>query len=422
MESLGAPRGTRDILPEESARWRQLEAKFDDICERFGYGEIRIPTFEATDIFARGVGDASDIVRKEMYSFEDRAGRSLTLRPEGTAGVVRSYIQQGMASWPTPVKLYYKLNLFRYEAVQKGRQREFNQFGVECFGSSSPALDAEVISLVHRYLRSLGLSELRLEINSLGSAACRQAYQEKLREWLAPQIGHFCEDCQARFESNPLRILDCKVPEDQARLSEAPLLLEHLDEESARHFDSVKKYLEAMDIPYVVNPRIVRGLDYYSHTVFEFISEHVGTQGTICGGGRYDQLVEQLGGPATPACGFAMGVERLLLELEANQALPAAKTQNRLFLAGLDAESRAAALQLADALRQAGLACQSEICDRSLRAQMKYANKSNYRYIIVLGSDELAQQRAKLRDLSDGSEVEVSLNVEDILAALQPQA
>ena len=414
----GAPRGTRDLLPQESGIWRAIEQRYDAICQRYGYGEIRVPTFEQTEVFARGVGASSDIVRKEMYSFEDRSGRSMTLRPEGTAGVVRAFIQHGMQSEPYPVKLYYKLNLFRYEAVQKGRQREFHQLGLECFGSAEPAVDAEVISLVDRFLDELGLEKLRLELNSLGCADCRSQYLETLVAWLRPQIDAFCPDCQQRFESNPLRILDCKVEADQRRLAEAPLLFDELDEDCRSHFEAVTGLLDDWGIPYTINPRIVRGLDYYTRTVFEFISENVGTQGTVCGGGRYDGLVEALGGGSVPACGFAMGVERLLLELEAQGQLPQLPAQEGVYLASLDAEAHAVAATIADALRRGGVAAAFDLCGRSLRAQMKYAARAGFSHVIVLGSDEIASGRARLRRMADGEELEVDLDADAIRGQL----
>ncbi|MDI9470454.1 MAG: histidine--tRNA ligase [Bacillota bacterium] len=413
-----APRGTRDILPPESDIWQQLEKRFDDICHRYGYGEIRLPSFEHTEVFARGVGDSSDIVRKEMYTFDDRAGRSLTLRPEGTAGVARAFIQHGLSSEAYPVKLYYRMNLFRYEAVQKGRQREFNQFGVECFGSADPAVDAEVIGLVDRFLTELGLTAVHLELNSIGCPDCRSAYHETLREWLRPRIASFCPDCRQRFDVNPLRILDCKVPEDQARLQDAPLLFDELDPDCRAHFERVTELLDAQGIRYQVNPRIVRGLDYYTRTVFEFISENVGTQGTICGGGRYDGLVAALGGEQVPGCGFAMGVERLLMELEAQSRLPVLPVRPRLYLASLDRAAQTAAAGLADRLRQGGITAGSDLVGRSLRAQMKYAARSGYSHVIVLGSDELASGTARLRRLADGVEEEVSLDADSIRSRL----
>lgn len=405
---LKAPRGTRDILPEEAAGRRFLEETFGDLCGRYGYGEIRVPTFEHTELFIRGVGDASDIVRKEMYTFEDKGGRSLTLRPEGTAGVVRAYIEQGMASRPAPVKLWYKMNMFRYEKMQKGRYREFWQFGCETIGSQAPQADAELIGLLDSFFLELGLEDIELQINSIGCPGCRDSYREALRDYYRPQLSGMCEDCQVRFELNPLRMLDCKEDHCHSLAGDAPVQLDYLCETCRLHFEEVKDCLNELGVLYEINPRMVRGLDYYSRTVFEFISAHVGTQGTICGGGRYDGLVSELGGPPTPAVGFAMGVERLMLEAEA-QGLSLERLETPdLYIASFPSTS-ARALALTRSLVGQGFRVESDIMGRSLRAQMKAADRMGASFILVLGEEELEQGQGKLRNLTDGREEAVRL-------------
>ncbi|MDD2213697.1 MAG: histidine--tRNA ligase [Oscillospiraceae bacterium] len=416
--SLTAPKGTRDLLPPQTGIWRQVEACFAETCALFQYGEIRIPTFEYTEVFQHGVGDTTDIVQKEMYTFEDKGGRSLTLRPEGTAGVVRSFIEQGLSSRPYPVKLFYILNLFRYENVQKGRYREFHQLGLEAFGARGPEIDAEVIALLSLFFERLGLRHICLHLNSLGTAESRQQYNEALRRYYQPHLQELCPDCQRRFAQNPLRLLDCKVAHDHDLAQAAPLLFDYLDPESREHFDGVTRLLQLWDIPYELDKRIVRGLDYYSRTVFEFVSENVGTQGTICGGGRYDSLVETLGGPAVPACGFAIGEERLLMEMEAQAVLPLPPQQAGVFLATADQAAVLPAARLAQALRRRGLSAAVDLCQRSLKAQMKYANRLGLPFSIVIGADELACGEAKLRSMAEHREQPVSLADPEQMAAL----
>ncbi len=406
--NLNAPRGTRDILPEEAEQRRALERTFSDVCERYGFGEIRVPTFEHTELFVRGVGDASDIVRKEMYTFTDKGDRSLTLRPEGTAGVARAYVEQGMSSWPAPVKLWYNMNMFRYEKMQKGRYREFWQLGCEVFGSDSPQADAQVIGLLDTFFAELGLEEVDLEINSIGCPACRTDYHKALREYYAPNVKDMCEDCHERYERNPLRMLDCKETYCHSLAQKAPSQLDYLCDECRVHFDNVKSYLDMMEISYRLNARLVRGLDYYTKTVFEFVSSHVGTQGTICGGGRYDGLVREIGGIDVPGVGFALGVERLLLELDA-QNVPTGKVQRPdLFIASFPSTA-ANALDLAQSLIRSGLKVETDVMGRSLKAQFKAADRMEAYYVLVLGDTEVSISRGKLRRLSDGSEQDVPL-------------
>ncbi len=406
---LKAPRGTRDILPEEAAIRQYLEAAFAHLCSRYGYGEIRVPSFEHTELFVRGVGDASDIVRKEMYTFEDKGGRSLTLRPEGTAGVVRSFIEQGMASRPAPIKLWYKMNMFRYEKMQKGRYREFWQFGCEIFGSQAPEADAELIGLLDSYFIKLGLQAISLQVNSIGCPLCRQAYRQALREYYEPQLAGMCQDCHVRFERNPLRMLDCKEDHCHNLAGGAPVQLDYLCDDCRQHFDKVQACLDDLGVAYEINPRMVRGLDYYTRTVFEFVSSNVGTQGTLCGGGRYDGLVGELGGAPTPAVGFAMGVERLILEAQ-SQGIPLGEeVAVDLYIASFPATT-GQALALARNLIGQGYRVETDIMGRSLRAQMKAADRMQAAFILVLGDQELAEGQGTLRRLSDGHETRADLD------------
>lgn len=416
---ISAPKGTRDILPPESAAWQWLEQVFASVCSLYSYREIRVPTFEQTELFTRGVGDTTDIVQKEMYTFPDKGGRSMTLRPEGTAGVVRSFLENGMSSWPSPVRLYYNITAFRYENVQKGRYREFHQFGCEAFGSAEPLMDAEQISLLDLFFRELGLQHTSLHINSIGCPECRPAYHELLKSWLRPNLDVLCPTCKDRYQRNPLRILDCKEERCGQITADAPAQLDNLCASCSEHFSGLTAALDNFGLQYVVDRRIVRGLDYYTKTVFEFISENVGTQGTICGGGRYDGLVEITGGPATPAAGFALGVERLLMELQAQSAvLPGAETAD--IYVAVAGNSAGFATRLCYKLRQAKIKAETDLLGRSLKAQMKYAGKAGIRYVLVLGEDEVKSNRACLRRLSDGREQEVGLaDITELLDCLR---
>ena len=414
---ITAPKGTRDILPDETFAWQWLERTFQQVCNQYGYQEIRLPTFEQTELFSRGVGDTTDVVQKEMYTFLDKGERSMTLRPEGTAGVVRSFLENGMASWPSPVRLSYNINAFRYENVQKGRYREFHQFGVEAFGAKGPEIDAELITLLALYFNKLGLQETKLQINSIGCPACRELYHQILKQYLGSKLKDLCTTCRQRYDKNPLRILDCKEERCRQATADAPVLLDHLCDGCQDHFNGLKRELDDIELPYTVNPRIVRGLDYYTRTVFEFISEHVGTQGTICGGGRYDGLVKTMGGPETPGIGFALGVERLLMELRAQAIqLPEAPGCD-LYLAAAG-QTGAAVRKLAWQMRQAGLAVETDLMNRSLKAQMKYAGKNKLPYVMVLGEDEIRQQTAMIRCLETGQEQSVRLDRIEAIAAI----
>lgn len=411
MARLSAPKGTQDILPEAAPKWQRIEALFCETVELYGYREIRVPTFEMTELFQRGVGDSTDVVQKEMYTFDDKGGRSMTLRPEGTAGVVRAFIENGRASQPMPQRYYYDITAFRYENVQKGRMREFHQLGVEAFGSQGPAIDAEMIVMLQRFFERLGLGDLELRINNLGTPETRSAYLDILKDYLRPRKDELCDDCQDRLERNPLRVLDCKKAGCQAVTQDAPLMADHLDERSEAHFNGVQERLQDLGVEFIVDKRIVRGLDYYTDTVFEFVSEHVGTQGTICGGGRYDVLMKQLGGPDVPGLGFALGIERLLMELEARGIEPAEPKGPDLIFVTLGEAAERAAAKVADQLRHDGYYVEIDLMSRSLKAQMKYANKQTARYTIVVGDEELETGQAVLHPMSGGEDL--TLNWQD---------
>lgn len=405
-----APKGTNDILPENIHRWHYVEHVFAELCAQFGYREIRIPVFEHTELYHRGVGETTDIVQKEMYTFDDKSGRSLTLRPEGTAGVVRSYIEHGMSSQAQPVKLYYNLTAYRYEKMQKGRYREFHQFGMELFGAADPAADAEIISLLALFFERLGIGNLSLNLNSIGCPECRTAYNQRLREFLAGDIGTMCEMCRDRYNRNPMRIFDCKEEACRQKLKNAPVLLDHICADCRSHFDALCAKLEIMGIRYAIDKGIVRGLDYYTRTVFEFVSRNIGTQGTVCGGGRYDGLMEACGGPKTPGIGFGLGVERLLMEME-NQGLEFPLTEAPLIYIGSIGESAAAVVEtICWEMRRKGISCVKDVMGRSVKAQMKYADKMGTRYTMVLGDNEIESGRAALRDMKIGESKDISLD------------
>lgn len=405
-----APRGTSDTIAAESRKWQYIEEKARDICRRFGFGEIRTPTFEHTELFLRGVGDTTDVVEKQMYTFEDKGNRSITLRPEGTASAARAYIEHNLGAQPLPIKLYYIIPCFRYEKPQAGRLREFHQFGVEVFGSPAPTVDAEIISLAILLLNELGLRDLSLNINSIGCPSCRKAYNEKLIAYFKAHEDELCDTCKSRLERNPLRILDCKSPVCGALAKDAPKLIDFICEECSEHFNTVKSLLDGMGIAYTVDPDIVRGLDYYTKTVFEIASNDIGSQSAVCGGGRYDGLIEELGGAPTPGIGFALGIERLIMVME-KKGLPFGEVEvPKLFVANIGDSAGAYAEKLVYSLRQNGITCEKDRMGRSLKAQMKYADKSGFAYTVVLGDDEITQKRATLKRMSDGESVFVELD------------
>ncbi len=402
-------KGTQDTLPSESHKVRFVEQTALETAGNCGFREIRIPVFEHTELFQRGVGDTTDVVQKEMYTFLDKGGRSITLRPEGTAGVVRSFLENGLYNEPMPQKLCYLVSCYRYEKPQAGRLREFHQFGLECLGTASPAADAEVIGIANDIFSFLGVRGLKLEINSIGCPACRKEYHKALREYFESRKDELCHTCLDRLERNPMRILDCKSPVCSEIARDAPKALDYLCDECRTHFDSVQKYLKAMDIPFTVEPSIVRGLDYYTKTVFEFVSTEIGAQGTVCGGGRYDGLVEEIGGAHTPALGFAMGIERLLLLME-KQGLPFPEREKcSLYIATMGEKASFKAASIASSLRREGLEVQFDVVSRSVKAQMKYANKLGAAFTVVIGDSELDSGIVKLKNMESGEETEVAL-------------
>jgi histidyl-tRNA synthetase len=411
---LKSPRGTLDVLPAQIKKWQYIESVIRDITSKSGFNEIRFPTFEYTELFSRGVGDTTDVVQKEMYTFEDRGGRSITLRPEGTASTVRLFIQNGLFNEPLPQKLYYIISCFRGERPQAGRLREFHQFGAELFGSACAAADTEVISLAATLLSRLGLKQIRLEINSIGCPECRKSYHEALKKYFNSQKEQLCGTCADRLERNPMRILDCKNDSCKAVAKSAPVVLDYICEECSEHFDEVKSRLEALNISYTINPKIVRGLDYYTRTVFEFIDNE--QELTVCGGGRYDGLVSLLGGNETPALGFGMGLERILMLMDSQNCAFPEENNNRIFFATMGRESSLKAAKLTNLLRDEGFAAEYELTDKSLKAQMKYADKLPADYTVVIGDNELALNSARLKNMKTGKQVSVTLD-ENIVSA-----
>lgn len=402
------PRGTKDILPDSSALWRYVEQIARDVCRTFGYNEIRTPVFEHTELFLRGIGETTDIVQKEMYTFTDRGGRSLTLRPENTASVVRSYLEHKLYSGPQPVKVYYIGPMFRYDRPQAGRQRQFHQFGVEAIGSSGPAVDAEIILAAVQFFRRLGLNQLNLFINSVGCPKCRPVYRTRLQDALRDKLPEFCPDCRGRFDRNPLRVLDCKN-EKCAQLSQnVPEMADCLCDECAAHLAGLRQLLAAAGVGCTLNPRLVRGLDYYTKTAFEIQYPPLGAQSAICGGGRYDGLIAECGGEPTPAIGFAIGLERVLLALEKQGLLPEASAGIDVFVAAVDEKTRAEAFKLLWQLRQAGLACEMDYLDRSLKAQLKQASRYPARFVAIIGEEEAANNQVMLKDMQTGEQQPVA--------------
>jgi histidyl-tRNA synthetase len=399
---ISAPKGTNDILPENSRQWQYVENTARDICRAYVYKEIRTPVFEHTELFQRGIGETTDIVQKEMYTFLDMGKRSITLRPENTAAVVRAFLEHKLYSGPQPTKLFYIGPMFRQDKPQAGRFRQFHQFGIEAIGSSGPAVDAEVILLAVQFFRRLGLSELNLYINSVGCPNCRPKYRETLQTALRDRLEKFCPDCQSRFERNPMRIFDCKVKNCQDLTQGAPELSECLCDECAAHFNQLRTLLDAAGVEYKHNPRLVRGLDYYTKTAFEIQYSPLGAQSAICGGGRYDGLIEEIGGPPTPGIGFAIGLERVLMALEKQNLLPALDQGIDVYVAALDASTQAAAFKLLTELRQAGISGDMDYLGRNLKAQFKQANRYPARYMAIIGEDEAAQGKVTLKDMQTG--------------------
>jgi histidyl-tRNA synthetase len=402
--AIQAIKGVKDILPEDMPAWHRLEVAARKIFEDFGFSEIRVPIFEYTELFARSIGASTDIVEKEMYTFEDRDGKKITLRPEGTAGVVRAFIEHKMYAESQLTKLYYLGPMFRHERPQKGRFRQFYQIGVEALGSTHPHVDIEVLAMLHRLYSVLGITGLSLQINSLGDGACRGAYREALKAYLKPKLPTLCADCNRRYETNPLRVLDCKVDAD--KFSDSPVMLEHLCDSCKKHFETVEGGLRKLNIPFEVNPRLVRGLDYYTRTTFELVMGHMGAQNTVAAGGRYDGLVEELGGPAIPGIGFALGVERTISLMDTTNLRP---PQAALYIAALGDEAVALAMPLINDLRTAGIRVDTDYAGASLKSQMKKADKSGAGYTLIIGEQEMKAGKAVLRNMQTKEQLEIGL-------------
>ncbi|MCI2061350.1 MAG: histidine--tRNA ligase [Eubacteriaceae bacterium] len=411
-----APKGTKDMLPKDAYKWHYVEKAFEELCRRYGFREIRTPVFEHTELFVRGVGGTTDVVQKEMYTWE-QAKRSLSLRPEGTSPVVRALVENKLYAEVQPTKVYYNISCFRYEKPQSGRLREFHQFGIETFGTDDMMADAEIIAMADEFLKMMGITDVKLRINSIGCPECRENYRKVLKEWLAPKYDQLCDTCKSRYETNPMRILDCKSPEDQKLVEGAPVMLDYLCDDCREAFEELKSDLEAMDIAYTVDPGIVRGLDYYTKTAFEFISENIGAQSTVCGGGRYDYLTEEIGGPHMPGVGFGLGIERLLITMEENGFVIPEPEGPDAFIAFMGDRAKKYVIKLVSELRKAGFSIEMDSLARNLKGQFKYADRVRARRTIVIGDDELDSGRATVKDMMSGEQQTVAF--EDITALLK---
>ena len=405
-----APRGTKDILPDTVGQWTYVEEKIRDLCARYGYKEIRTPMFEHTELFHRGIGEGTDVVDKEMYTFTDRGDRSITLRPENTASAVRAYLQNKLYGDSSLTKLFYIGSMFRYDRPQAGRMREFHQFGVEALGESNPAVDAEIIMLAMDLLGGLGLKDLKLSLNSVGCPKCRPVYRKVLQDFFRDKLEDLCDDCKDRFERSPLRILDCKADADKPYMADAPKITDCLCEECQDHFHKVQHFLTEAGVEFELDARLVRGLDYYTKTAFEIKYPPLGAQSAVAGGGRYDGLIEEIGGSPTPAVGFATGLERVLLALEKQNLLPEMDTQTDAFVVALGEEAQGAAFKLLTKLRQAGLKAGMDYAGRSMKAQMKQANKANARFALIIGEDEVKEACVQLKDMEKSEQEKVSFD------------
>lgn len=405
--AIKAQKGTKDMLPQDAYKWNYIEKEWNKICAEYGFKEIRTPVFEATELFNRGVGDTTDIVQKEMYTFEDKGGRSITLKPEGTSPTVRAFIENNIYAETQPTKVFYDTACYRYEKPQSGRLREFHQFGIENFGTNSMLADAEIIALGYEFLERMGLKNIELHISSVGCRNCRPVYREALQDFLRPKYDELCETCKTRFDKNPMRILDCKSDKDQELVKGAPMMIDYLCEDCKKDFDELKMHLDAMDIKYVVDPSIVRGLDYYTKTAFEFIKVDGGSQGTVCGGGRYDHLIEEVGGPDMPGVGFGLGKERLIMMMEEAGSDFGGDFTPQLFVAWIGDDSREFAVKLISELRKKGIRCELDTRERNLKGQMKYANKLGASYTAVIGDDEVKSGEITLKNMESGEQIKV---------------
>ena len=405
-----AIKGTADVLPENSHKWQYVEQEMLSTAKLYGFREIRVPVFEYTEVFTKSVGDTTDVVQKEMYTFTDKGDRSITLRPEFTAGVVRSVVEHGLIHGALPVKACYIGGCYRYEKPQAGRMREFHQFGAECFGSAEPSADAEMILLANSVLTNLGIKSLSLEINSIGCPECRKVYHEALKKYFASKVNELCETCRDRLDRNPMRILDCKSPICSKIAEDAPVMLDYLCDDCKNHFERVKAHLDKANLKYIVNPHIVRGLDYYTKTVFEFVSGDIGAQATVCGGGRYDGLIEQMGGPSMPSLGFAMGIERLMMVMESQKTEFKPVDPIDIYIAPMGDSAKLEATAICQALRDEGFIAITDLNGRSLKAQMKYADKIGAFFSVVIGDDEISNKKCVIKNMKTGEQKEVMLS------------
>ena len=402
-----APKGTKDIMPDQIYKWHYVEKKFRDIAERYGYSEIRTPVFEHTELFTRSVGDTTDIVQKEMYTFTDLGNRSITLRPEGTASAVRAFLEHKVYANPQPTKLYYETACYRYEKPQSGRLREFHQFGVEVFGAESMLADAEIISLASEFLKECGIDDLKLKINSVGCPVCREKYKNALKDYFRPHLADLCDTCKDRFERNPMRIIDCKSPQDKELALGAPSILDYLRDDCKASLEELKENLDALGIDYEIDPTIVRGLDYYTKTAFEFVTEKIGAQGTVCGGGRYDNLMYEIGEQDVPGVGFGLGIERLLLLMEnIGVEIPEPEAMDALIVV-LGEDARTMGLKITNELREKGLKVEMDLMERNIKGQMKHADRLGVRYAVVIGDDEILNGEAQVRDMRISEQMSV---------------
>ena len=405
--AIKAPKGTKDVLLNESYKWQYIESKWAEICSEYGFKEIRTPVFEATELFNRGIGDTTDVVQKEMYTFNDMGGRSITLKPEGTSPAVRSFIESNQYAETQPTKIYYNTPCFRYEKPQAGRLREFHQFGIENFGTHSMLADAEIIALGHDFLCRMGIEDIELHISSVGCRNCRPVHRTALQDFLRPKFDCLCETCKSRFDKNPMRILDCKSPEDQELVKGAPMMLDYLCDDCRKDFEELKMHLDAMGIKYVVDPTIVRGLDYYTKTAFEFITTKIGAQGTVCGGGRYDHLIEEVGGPDVPGVGFGLGKERLLMMMDLAGHDYGGEKKPQIFIAWIGDNAREYSVKLLHELRSQGIRAEMDTRERNLKGQMKYANKLGAAYTVVIGDDEVSSGELTLKNMENSEQTKV---------------
>ena len=403
-------KGTEDVLPKQSYRWQFIENIMREESRAYGFKEIRTPVFEHTELFARGVGQTTDVVQKEMYTFDTKGGESVTLRPEGTAGAARAVLEHALENEGLPIKASYFVSCYRYEKPQAGRLREFHQFGIEEYGTQSPIADAEIICVAQSVLERLGLTDIRLELNSIGCPECRAKYNQALRDYFGEYKDQLCPTCLSRLEKNPMRLLDCKSPEDHKLAEGAPKITDYLCEECENHFKEVQSYLDSAGVEYVINPTIVRGLDYYTKTVFEFVTDCIGAQGTVCGGGRYDGLIEELGGKHLPSLGFAMGLERILMVMDAQGVQIPDPDNCALYIATMGDGAKVKAFNLLKQVRECGIIAETDVVGRGLRAQMKYADKIGAKYSMVLGDNEIAENKAKVKNMESGEQTELMLD------------